>query len=230
MLSVFCGLRGGWALWANRPIQSLSPFFFLFFFKGGGEKGMYWCVTVCLVPGLCMYHLKTIQFCVGSMCLVSNQAGIAVIWTLDRWGLWRLARVPNVDKLNSEHMEECGGICGKAAFLVVFLLSGNSFFCSFQLGGVMLEDTCFFLLYFCIWVYMCVCVFVSSFIYRAHIVRKVVKFCAQYITHCVCSFKYAKKQFAQGTLLVWHTREIFAWQDVARCDLLLLLLLLLFWC
>lgn len=107
-------------------------------------------------------------------------------------------------------MEECGGICGKQLFFGCFLLSGNSFFCSFQLGGVMLEDTCFFLLF----VFECMCVYVlyvSSLYLPGSHCEKVVKFVHIYILYIFtyALFKYAKNKFAQGTLLVWHTREIF---------------------
>lgn len=108
-------------------------------------------------------------------------------------------------------MEECGGICGKQLFFGCFLLSGNSFFCSFQLGGVMLEDTCFFLLF----VFECMCVYVlyvSSLYLPGSHCEKVVKFVHIYIYYTFLHyalFKYAKNKFAQGTLLVWHTREIF---------------------
>lgn len=112
-------------------------------------------------------------------------------------------------------MEECGGICGKQLFFGCFLLSGNSFFCSFQLGGVMLEDTCFFLLFvfecMCVCVYACMCYMCQVYIYQAHIVRRWSNLCTYiYYTFLHMLFlNMQKNKFAQGTLLVWHTREIF---------------------
>lgn len=96
-------------------------------------------------------------------------------------------------------MEECGGICGKQLFFGCFLLSGNSFFCSFQLGGVMLEDTCFFLLF----VFECMCVYVlyvSSLYLPGSHCEKVVKFVHIYILYIFtyALFKYAKKQICTG--------------------------------